>query len=37
MDQVFSQKNKTLEKILENGKKILEKSGNVISPQKWEP
>ena len=23
--------------ILENGKKILEKSGNFVSPEKWEP
>ena len=34
MDQVFSKENKTL---LENWKKILEKSGNYISPEKWEP
>ena len=27
MDQVFSKENKTLKKILENWKKILEKSG----------
>ena len=45
MDQVFSKENKTLKKILENwkkileksGKKILEKSGNFVSPAKWEP
>ena len=30
MDQVFSKENKTL-------KKILEKSGNFVSPEKWEP
>ena len=37
MDKVFSLKNKTLKKILKNGKKILEKSGNFVSPEKWEP
>ena len=37
MDQVFSKENKTLKKILENWKKILEKSGNFVSPEKWEP
>ena len=36
MDQVFSKENKTLKKILENWKKILEKSGNFVSPEKWE-
>ena len=30
MDKVFSKENKTL-------KKILEKSGNFVSPEKWEP
>ena len=37
MDQVFSKENKTLKKILENWKKILEKSGNFVSLEKWEP
>ena len=36
MDQVFSLENKTLKN---TGKieKILEKSGNFVSPEKWEP
>ena len=36
MDQVFSKENKTLQN---SGKleKILEKSGNFVSPEKWEP
>ena len=34
MDQVFSKENKTLKKIREIGKKILEKSGNFVSPEK---
>ena len=29
--------NKMLKKILENGKKILEKSGKFVSPKVWEP
>ena len=33
MDQVFSLKKKTLEQ----WKKILEKSGNFVSQEKWEP
>ena len=37
MDQVFSEENKTLKKILETWKIILEKSGNFVSPEKWEP
>ena len=37
MDQVFSKENKTLKTILENWKKILEKSGNFVSPEKREP
>ena len=37
MDQVFSKDNKTLKKNLENVKRILEKSGNFVSPEKWEP
>ena len=37
MDQIFSLKNKTLKKILEKWKKMLEKSGNFVSPEKWEP
>ena len=36
MDQVFSLKNQNFKNILEDGK-ILEKSGNFISPEKWEP
>ena len=40
MDKVFSKENKTL-KILENWKentgKVREKSGNFVSPEKWEP
>ena len=36
MDQVFSKENKTLKN---TGKleKILEKSGNFVSREKWEP
>ena len=38
MDQVFSlKKNRTLKKYWKNGKKILEKSGNFVSLEKWEP
>ena len=37
MDQGFSLKKQNIEKILENGKKILEKSVNFVSPEKWEP
>ena len=37
MDQVFSKENKTLKKYWKIGKKILEKSGNFVSPEKWEP
>ena len=38
MDQVFSlKKQQDIKKILENGKKILEKSGNFVIPEKWEP
>ena len=38
MDQVFSKENKTFQKNnLKFGKKILEKSGNFVSPEKWEP
>ena len=33
----FSVKKTITEKILENGGKILEKSGNFVSPEKWEP
>ena len=29
--------NDTLKKLLENGRKILEKSGKFISPKMWEP
>ena len=36
IDQVFSKKNKTLKKILQKWEKILEKSGNFVSPEKWE-
>ena len=36
MDHVFSLKNKTL-KNTGKIKKILEKSGNFVSPKKWEP
>ena len=36
MDQVFSLKSKTL-KNTGKWKKILEKSGNCVSPEKWEP
>ena len=35
MDQGFSLKKKG--KILENGEKILEKSGNFVSSEKWAP
>ena len=37
MDQVFSKENKTFKKYWKIGKKILEKSGNFVSPEKWEP
>ena len=37
MDQIFSKTKQNIKKILENGKKILEKSGNFVSPEKWEP
>ena len=40
MDQVFSKENKTLKKYWEIGKntgKVREKSGNFVSPEKWEP
>ena len=38
MGQVFIKKNKTLKKITRKmGKKKLEKSGNFVSPEKWEP
>ena len=36
MDQIFTLIKQTIKKILENGKKILEKSGNFVSPEKWE-
>ena len=36
MDKVFSLKNKTL-KNTGKWKKILEKSGNFVNPEKWEP
>ena len=34
MDQVFSKESKPLEK---NTGKVWEKSGNFVSPEKWEP
>ena len=37
MDQVFSLKNKTLKKNTGKMEKILEKSENFVSPEKWEP
>ena len=38
MDQVFQFKKKqNIKKILEKWQKILEKSGNFVSPEKWEP
>ena len=40
MDQVFSEENKTLKKYWKIGKntgKVREKSGNFVSPEKWEP
>ena len=40
MDQVFSLKNKTLKNTgkMEKGTgKVREKSGNFVSPEKWEP
>ena len=36
MYQVFSLKNKTL-KLTENGARSLKKSGNFVSPEKWQP
>ena len=33
----FSVKKLNIKKILENENKILEKSGNFVSPEKWEP
>ena len=40
MNQVFSKENKTLKKYWKIGKntgKVREKSGNFVSPEKWEP
>ena len=40
MDQVFSLKNKTLKntgKMEKDTGKVGEKSGNFVSPEKWEP
>ena len=38
MDQGFSLKNKNIKKILKKWETILEfKSGNFVSPKKWEP
>ena len=38
MDQLCSSKNKqNIKRILEKWQKILEKSGNFDSPEKWEP
>ena len=40
MDQVFSKENKTLKKYWKIGRntgKVREKSGNFVSPEKWEP
>ena len=40
MDQVFSKENKTLKKYWKFGKntgKVREKTGNFVSPEKWEP
>ena len=44
MDQVFSKENKTLKKYWKIGEKywksqgkVREKSGNFVSPEKWEP
>ena len=40
MDQVFSKKTKYLKKYWKMGKntgKVREKSGNFVSPEKWEP
>ena len=40
MDQVFSKENKTLKKYSKIGKntgKVRDKSGNIVSPEKWEP
>ena len=40
MDKVFSKENKTLKKYWKIGKntgKVREKSGNFVSPEKWEP
>ena len=37
MDPVFSLKKIEHEKILEKWQKILEKSGNFVIPEKWEP
>ena len=38
MVQVFSfKKNKTFKKNTGKWKKILEKSGNFVNPEKWEP
>ena len=35
MDQVFSKKTKHLKNTGKLEKKILEKSGNLVSPEKW--
>ena len=37
MDQDFSFKKPKHLKVLENGEKVLEISGNFVSPEKWEP
>ena len=37
MDQVSVKKKQEIKKLLEKWKKILEKSGNFVSPEKWEP
>ena len=40
MDKVFSKKNKTLKnywKMEKNTGKVMEKSGNFVNPDKWEP
>ena len=40
MGEVFSKENKTLKKYWKIGKntgKVREKSGNFVSPEKWEP
>ena len=37
MDQVSVKKKQNIKKILDKWQKVLEKSGNFVSPKKWKP